>query len=239
MDGPSDHSAGHLEVDRLPDARIAVGDKRIPVGRILFWPLVTQVVPVDPVIPAVRQFDAVDILQRALRRDLDRQRVGRSLVHPSGDIEFVGGVHADDLVVARDQVAVQPDLGAVVDAGKLQHVRRVAGRCGECGAVPPVLLVEVLRDLVEQIGSVVEVRVGAVLLQGLQNGRRHSRDRMPAGCLVVRLGEGGPVCPDVACRDKAPALRQLNLSRRRPGLGEVREVRRTEKQQQGHREQDS
>jgi hypothetical protein len=34
-------------------------------------------------------------------------------------------------------------------------------------------------------------------------------------------------------------LGQLDLSRRRPGLGEVREVRRAEQQQQGDGEQDS
>jgi hypothetical protein len=39
---------------------------------------------------------------------------------------------------------VEPDLGAVVDAGEIQCVGGVPGRGGETGAIPPILFPQVL-----------------------------------------------------------------------------------------------
>ena len=155
------HGTGDPQVDRLPDSGISICHKGIAVGRILPGALVAQVLPVDPVVPTVRQLDAVDVLQRLLRGDLDRQCVRLAAVDPLRYIEFVRVVHADDPLVVGNQVTVQPDLGAIVDSGELQRIRRVARGRVERGAIPPVLLVEVLRDFIEQIRTEVEVRVCA------------------------------------------------------------------------------
>ena len=106
---------------------------------------------------------------------------------PRRDVEIVGDVHADDAVVVGQQLAVEPDLGAIVDPGELQRVVRVPGRRGERRAVPPVLSVEIRRDVVAQIGADVEIGIDAVVLQGLQDGRGHPPDRVPAGVVVAAL----------------------------------------------------
>ncbi len=99
---------------------------------------------------------------------------------PAADVQLVSVVHADDLCVVGDEAAVEPDLGAIVDAGQLEQIRGVTRGCRERRAVPPVLLVEILRHLVEQVLTVVEVRVGAVVLQHLEDGGRHPADGVPA-----------------------------------------------------------
>ncbi len=141
----------------------------------------------------------------------------------SRHVELVGVVHADDLSVVRDQVAVEPDLGAVVDAGQLQQVGGVA--CGrlERRAVPPVLLVEVLRHLVEQVLAVVEVRVGAVVLQRLEDGGGHVADGVPARRRVVGTGHGRAVGTQLGGGRELPAVRQFDPVGRLLGPCEGRE----------------
>ena len=102
--GPMTTAPDDLEVDGFPDAGIAVRNKRVAVGRVLAGPLIAEVVPVDPVLPAVRQFHTVDVLQRSLRGDLDGQGVAFSGLDPLRDVELVGVVHANDLLVVRDHV---------------------------------------------------------------------------------------------------------------------------------------
>jgi hypothetical protein len=176
---------GNPQVHGLPDAGIAIGDKGIAVRWALAGPLVAELIPVDPVVPAVGELDAVDVLQCAFRSDFDSQGVGPTGVDPRRHIEFVGVVHADDPVAAGDEVAVQPDLGTIADTGKLQHVAGVTCWGAECGAVPPILLPQIWWHAVAKVGTDVQVGKGAVALQGLQDGRRHPADRMPTRVLIV------------------------------------------------------
>ncbi len=90
------HRAGDPEVDGLPDSGITVRHKGIAVVGILPRSLVSDPVPVDPVVPAVGEFHSVDVLDRLLRGDLDRQGVGAAWIDPSRDVELVGVVHPDD-----------------------------------------------------------------------------------------------------------------------------------------------
>ena len=122
---------------QIPALRSAT--KELPLTGFLFGPLVAEVVPVDPVEPAVGEFDAVDVLQGPLRGDLDGERVGTSRLDPPGDVEVVVDVHAHDLIGVGHQVTVQPDLGAVVDAGEVQLVGAVArlARRTWCGTTSP------------------------------------------------------------------------------------------------------
>src|SRR5271154_4283305 len=109
---------GNLQVNRFPDARIAVWNKGDSVALLLSRPLVAQIFPVQPVKPAVGQLNAVDILNRSLRCDLYRKDIAFPRLDPLRDVEFVRGVHANYLLAVRDFMAIQPDLGAVVDARK-------------------------------------------------------------------------------------------------------------------------
>src|SRR5580692_8605367 len=110
--------AGNLKVYRFPDARIAIWNKGDSVALLLSWPLVAQIFPVQPVKPAVGQLNAVDILNRSFRRDLHRKHIAFPRLDPLRHVEFVPRVHANYLLAVRDLMAIQPDLGAVVNAGK-------------------------------------------------------------------------------------------------------------------------
>ena len=101
-----------------------------------------------------------------------------------------------------------------------------AGAC-ERRAVPPVLFVEVLRHLVEQIVAEVEIRKYAVFLEGLQDGRRHSTDRMPAGVLVARQGQRRAVRGEIVGGSELPAFGQLDCLRGRMRARNIRKVCRT------------
>ena len=213
-------SAGCLEVHRFPDAGVAVGNERVSVGGILVRSLIAQIAPVDPVVPAVGQLDTVDVLDGSFGGDLDRQDVRLARLDPRGDVELVVVVHPDDLAVVGDAVAVEPDVGAVVDAGEVQQVGLLAGRRGERGPVPPVLLVEVLGDLGEQVLAVVQVGVDAVVLQRLQHGGRHPAHRMPGGVVVTGAGHRVAVGAELAGRLELPAAGQFDVlgGLRRGGL---------------------
>ncbi len=226
------HRARRAEVHGLPDPGVAVGHERIAVGRVLVRPLIAEVVPVDPVEPAVGQLDAVDVLQRPLRGDLDGQGVGLPAVDPRRHVELVVDVHADHLVGVGHQMTVEPDLGAVVDAGEAQLIRGVPRRRGERAAVPPVLLVEILRYFGEQVLAVVEVRVGAVVLQRLQHGRGHPAHVVPTRAAEVRAGHVRTRRRHVARRCEPPSRGQLDDAGGGLGLDEAREVTGADQKQQ-------
>ena len=80
--GTKNHRTGNPQIDRLPYSCIAVWDKGIAGGLAPSRPLISELFPVDPVVPAVGQFDTVDVLQRLLRSDLDGQCVRSALVDP-------------------------------------------------------------------------------------------------------------------------------------------------------------
>src|SRR5277367_4267915 len=110
--------AGNLQVNWFPDARIAVWNKGYSVALLLPRPLVAQIFPVQPVKPAVGQLNAVDILNRSFRRDLYCKDIAFPRLDPLRHVEFMRGVHANYLLAVRDLMAIQPDLGAVVNARK-------------------------------------------------------------------------------------------------------------------------
>ena len=133
--------ARHPQIHGFPDAGIAIRNERNADARIPFLvALVADVFPVDPVIPTVRQFHAVHVLDQSLRRHLHGEHIARAALDPRGDIEFVGGIHADHLLVVGDLLAVEPDFGAIVDSRKFKRVGFAGGRF-EGRAIPPVLLV--------------------------------------------------------------------------------------------------
>ena len=137
----------------------------------------------------VRKLHAVDVLECLLRRDLDCQHVRLAGPDPVGHVELMGVVHAHDLCVSCDLVAVQPDLGTVIDTRQLEQVGGMARGRLERRAVPPVLHVQILRYLVPQVLAEIEIGVGAVVLQHLEDGRGHTADGVPALARVVRTGD--------------------------------------------------
>ena len=176
--GDSDGSR-HPQRDGFEDPGVAVRDEGITVAGILVGALIPEVVPVDPVEPAVGQLDAIDVLQRPLWSHLDGERIGLPRPNPRRRVDVVVDVHPDDLLGVGDEVAVEPDLGAIVDAGKVQLIRAVAGGGVERRAVPPVLLPEVLGHLLQKVLAVVQVRVGPVVLERLKNRGGHATDVVP------------------------------------------------------------
>ena len=233
--GADRHVARHAQVHRLPDARVAIGDERVAVAGILARAPVTDVVPVDPVEPTVGQLDAVDVLERPLRGDLDREHVGTAWLDPRGHVEFVIDVHADDLPGPGDEVAVQPHLGPIVDPGKVQLVGAVAAGRVERGAVPPVLQIQILRDAVEHVRAVVRIRDGAVGPECLEHRRGHRVHLVPVDIAVLRRRDDRTVGLGVPSRRERPPARQLELSRRTFGLHESRQVSGTDGQQDHER----
>ena len=196
---------------RFEDPGIAVGYEGVAVGRILTGPAVSEVAPVDPVVPTVGQFHAVDILNGALGNHPDCQRVRLTGDEPRCDIERMTVVHTDDLGAVGDSVAVEPDVGAVVDTGEVQPVGPVVGGSGERGPVPPVLLVQILRHLVEQVLADVEVRIHPGLLQDLQHRSRHPPHRNPCGVVVAGDGDRRAIGFQTRRRDQFPAFGQFDI----------------------------
>jgi len=70
-------------------------------------------------------------------------------------------VHADDLFGPGDEMAVQPHLGSIVDAGKVQLVGAVAHRASNVVRYHQSRDT-VLRDVFEHVHAVVRIRDGAV-----------------------------------------------------------------------------
>ena len=134
------NAARHPQIDGFPDAGIAIRNKRNAGPRISPRSLVSDVFPVDPVIPTVRQLHAVHVLNQLLGCHLDGEHVPRAALDPRRDIQFVSGIHADHLLVVGDLLAVEPDFRPIVDSRKFQRVGFAGGRF-ESRAIPPVLLV--------------------------------------------------------------------------------------------------
>ena len=195
-----------------------------------------EIVPIDPVVPAIRQFDAVDVLKRTFRRDLHCEGVRFTRSNPRRHVELVSDVHADNLLVVRDQVAVQPDFAAVIDSREIQEVGRAVGGRGERGAVPPILLVEVLGHFVAKVHPGIQLRVETVLPEDLEDGRRHAVDLVPGGGVVVLRRQSGAVRGEPSSGGQRPIVRQLKLFRRIRRNDDCRV--RTRAQQQRQRDED-
>ena len=196
---------------RFEDPGIAVGHEGVAVGGILTGPAVSEVAPVDPVVPTVGQFHAVDILNGALGNHPDCQRVRLTGDEPRRHIERMTVVHTDDLGAVGDSVAVEPDIGAVVDTGEVQPVGPVVGGSGERGPIPPVLLVQLLGDFVEQVLADVEVRIYPGLLQDLQHRSRHPPHRNPRGVVVAGDRDRRTTGFQTRRRDQFPAFGQFDI----------------------------
>ena len=153
------HRPARPQTDRLEDPGVAVGHEgdRSPASNRVGGRSVSEIAPVDPVVPAVGQFHPVNVLNGALGSHPDREGVQRARTDPPRHVQIVIDVHPDDLAVVGDPLAVEPDVGAVVDSGEIQPVRREPGGSRKRGAIPPVLLVE-LGDALH-VRAVVQVGV--------------------------------------------------------------------------------
>ena len=203
-----------FQVDRFPDACVSVrheGSIELMFPRVLAF--VSQIFPVDPIEPTVRQFHTVDVLNQLLGCDFYGQRILRSWLDPLRHIELVSGIHADDLLVVRHLLPVDPDFGAVVNSRELESVVRETSRRSEYSAIPPVLLVQILRDLLEHVLADIQVGVDTILLQDLENSCGHATDRMPLPVLVIGRGDRCTFCPSVFRSRQFPVVRQLQFAR--------------------------
>src|SRR5208283_4928182 len=88
----------------------------------------------------------------------------------------------------------------------------MAVRRFEGGAIPPILLVQFLRNALQQVFAKVEIWVHAVFFERRQNGCRHSMDRIPAGVLIVGEGDGRSTSLQILCGSELPVLGQLDAS---------------------------
>src|SRR5580704_15629549 len=120
--------ARNLQVDGLPDARIAVWNEGDSVTILFSRPLIAQIFPVQPVKPTVGQLNAIDVLNRSFRCYFYRECIALPRLDPLRRVEFVRVVHADYALTVRDQLAIQPNLGTIVNAGELQRIDRMCGR---------------------------------------------------------------------------------------------------------------
>jgi len=151
--------------------------------------LIAQILPVQPVEPAISELDAVDVLNRAFRYDLDGECISLPELHPLSGVYFVRDVHADDMLAVGNQMAVQPNLGAVVDPREFEQIDSVVRRRFECRPVPPILLLEILRYGLGHVLPNVEVGIDAVFLKDFQNRGGQPTDLFPIRVLIVDKGE--------------------------------------------------
>src|SRR5271165_924703 len=106
---------------------------------------------------------------------------------------------------------VDPDFGAVVDTRELESVGRETSRRSEYSAIPPVLLVQILRDVLQHVLANIQVGIHTILLQYLKNSRGHAMDRVPLTILIVGSRDGCTACLYVFRSGQFPVLRQLHL----------------------------
>ena len=109
------HGTGRAEGDFAPESHVLVGRRGIPINPI----------------------DAQVFL--GLRDGFDGEHV-RPVAHQQRtDVELVRAISARDVMFSRDSLAVEPDIGAVVDAGEIQpHALAFESiRRAKFGAIPP------------------------------------------------------------------------------------------------------
>ncbi len=155
------------------------------MSRCFFGILVAKVFPVDPVQPAIAQFDAGFPFEALFGSDLDRQDIGSAGHDEFCDIEFKLVVHTDCGRAIRQLVPIEPDVSPVVDSLKDERVNVATRRRGKRGSIPPVLLPEISRG--GKIHAVVEILVNAIFLQDLQNRCGHVCRGVPVRCIEARL----------------------------------------------------
>ena len=93
---------------------------------MLLGVLKSQIFPVNPVQPAVGQFDAILTLQTLLRRHLHGQNIGPARYDEFRNIQFELVIHADNRRPVRHLVAVQPNVGPVIDSLEDERVNIAA-----------------------------------------------------------------------------------------------------------------
>src|SRR5208337_2831875 len=85
-------------------------------------------------------------------------------------------------------------------------------RRGEGGAIPPILLVQFLRNALQQVLAKVEIWIHPVLFERLQNGCGHSMDRIPNRVFIVGERDGRSASLQILCGSELPVLGQLDAS---------------------------
>ena len=117
--------------------------------------------------------------------DRHRERIATCNQAPT-DVDLVRAKGAVDDVPPRQLLAVEPDIGGVVDAVELQacNLPSRVFRHVELGPVPPGAL-ELLRVYLFEVCTEVEIGVAAVGNQCRHRGRGH-RSRKPAIGIEIR-----------------------------------------------------
>ena len=140
----------------LPNACIPIRQERdieLPLGIVI-----TEVLPIDPVQPAIRQFDAVYIQDFPFWSYFNGKNIFSTSINMLRDHKFKADIHANHLRVVGDQVAIQPNVRAVVDAVENQRVN-FRRRSIKSRPVPPVLLPDVRWNAFGEVHPEVEVLV--------------------------------------------------------------------------------
>jgi len=179
--------AQNFQIHRLPNPRIAIRYERNSVAVGLEIAVIAHVLPIQPVEPTVRQFDSIDLLNQPLRRHLHREHVALPFQNPFGRVDFVRHVHADYMLAVRKKMPVHPNLGAIIDSGKLEQIGIATRRRVERRAIPPILLVKILRHRVCHVFPKVQIGIHAVFLQDFQHRGRHAMNRIPIRILKIGL----------------------------------------------------
>ena len=127
----------------------------------------------------------------------------------AADVELVDPERADDLIVRGQPLAVEPDVGRVVEARKLQ-TRGLPGLAlghDELRAVPPWAF-ELLGVDVVEVGPDVKIGVEPVGDHRRHRCRRHGGG-VPAGCVESGRRHRCAVRRDLGGRAQEPPLAQL------------------------------
>ncbi len=205
--------AGDAERDGAPESHVFVRGRGVPVD------------PVDAEIffGLGNGFDGKDVRRSAwskLRRD----------------VEFVDAVRAGDFTRVGDFFAVEPNVGAVVDAGKTQPdvaAVRSIGR-GEFGAIPPgaaewavlghglkrehFVLAIVHTGKFREVVAEIRIGIGFVGDECCDDGRRH-RGFVPALGAKARDRNLRPGRGDFAGGLESPMVAEVDASGCSRGLG--------------------
>jgi hypothetical protein len=125
------------------------------------------------------------------------------------NVELVDAEGADDKFSCGQLLAVEPDIGRVVDAGKLQssNLSGVFGRDLELGPIPP-RTPELSGVDVFEVGAEVEIGVETVGHQSRHRGRWH-RARVPAARVIPRARHRRRVARDLRSGLQGPPFGQL------------------------------
>ena len=110
---------------------------------------IPEVFPVNPIEPAIREFNPRNVSYESFRGNFDGENIGRPWMDKTSHIKLMIDIHSGNLCIVGNQLSIQPDLCTIINPRKINPDSASFRRNWKAGAIPPVLLVKILRHLCE------------------------------------------------------------------------------------------